>query len=642
LSAIPKNWEEVSPPSLASLSVLALENCPESLVVVENGKILFANRSFTNLFGYEQPSEIQGRSLSEFVPGSRACTSHSRERKSKKGSRCGYPACEFTATRADGAPIRLQASCSEFHADDRELLAISLHDIGQGERRRVVRASDKRFQAMFDAAALGILQCTIDGRILESNPAIQQLLGHKREELRNLHLRDFVHPADMSVQMSLLSELASGVRDSYRTELRYLSKNNSSGWARLTGSLVRGPEQRPEFVIAMFEDVTENKRAEHQLREAQKMEAIGRLVGGVAHDFNNLLTGIMLYCDLLRAGLENNRLRHHAEEIRVASEHGAALIQQLLAVARQQVVEPQILSLNAIILQAQNLLQRLIGENIQIVTELAGDLWLVRMDPAQVQQIVLNLVLNARDAMPDGGQILLTTRNHPSHSDQGDSIELKVSDNGCGMNRETLSRLFEPFFTTKGPGRGNGLGLATVHNIVKQDGGSIGVESSPGKGTQVTIYLPRIIGTAVSSGKPETSVTKANQTILLVEDNSAVLESMFRILTEAGYTVVEAANAGDAFVACRNHPGEIHLLISDVVLPGIGGHQVAQRVRQLRPGVKVLFISGYHREAISSPEQQEILYFRKPFNGSALLKRINEVLQHVDATFHMPEEEVTP
>jgi CheY-like chemotaxis protein len=244
--------------------------------------------------------------------------------------------------------------------------------------------------------------------------------------------------------------------------------------------------------------------------------------------------------------------------------------------------------------------------------------------------------------MPDGGQILLTTRNHPSHSDQGDSIELKVSDNGCGMNRETLSRLFEPFFTTKGPGRGNGLGLATVHNIVKQDGGSIGVESSPGKGTQVTIYLPRIIGTAVSSGKPETSVTKANQTILLVEDNSAVLESMFRILTEAGYTVVEAANAGDAFVACRNHPGEIHLLISDVVLPGIGGHQVAQRVRQLRPGVKVLFISGYHREAISSPEQQEILYFRKPFNGSALLKRINEVLQHVDATFHMPEEEVTP
>jgi len=642
LSAIPKNWSEVGPSSISKLSVLALENCPESLLVVEDGIVLFANRSFTNLFGYKLSSEIQGRSLSEFVPGSRACTSRSSDHTSKKENRCGYPACEFTAQRADGTPIRLQASCSEFHTNDRKFLVINLHDIGQGERRRVVRASDKRFQAMFDAAALGILQCTLDGRILESNPAIQQLLGRNREQLRNLRLRDFIHPDDLNEQLSLLNELASGMRDSYGTELRYLGKDNSTAWAKLTGSLVRGPDRQPEFVIAMFEDVTETKRAEHRLREAQKMEAIGRLVGGVAHDFNNLLTGIMLYCDLLRAGLEDNRLRHHADEIRMASEHGAALIQQLLAVARQQVVEPQVLSLNTVIFQTQNLLQRLIGENIQIVTELADDLWLVRMDPAQVQQIVLNLVLNARDAMPEGGQILLTTRNRPSQTETGEFIELKVIDNGCGMDRETLSRLFEPFFTTKGPGRGNGLGLATVHGIVKEDGGSIEVESSPGKGTQVAIALPRFDGTENSLDSRKEASTGAARTILLVEDNSAVRDSMFRILTESGYTVVQAANAGDAFVACRNHPGEIHLLISDVVLPGIGGHQVAQRIRQLRPGVKVLFISGYNREAISRPEEQEILYFRKPFNGDALLKRISEVLQQPEAMFHTREEKVTP
>ena len=613
--------------------------------MVENGVIVLANRAFATMFGYQKAVQVQEHALAEFVPGSRACTRHTTQLGPGSGISCGYPGCEFSGMRRDGSTVNVQASCSAFQDGERGLAIIHLHDISLGERRRVVRASDKRFQAIFDAAATGIIQCATDGRVLESNPAMERLLGYSRAELRDLHFRDFVHPEDLAADLNLFQELAEGTRDSYQMELRYLAKNKSTGWARLTASLVRGPDRAPEFVIGMLEDVTESKRAEQQLRESQKMEAIGRLVGGVAHDFNNLLTGIMLYCDLLRAGLEDNRLRHHAEEIHIASQHGAALIQQLLAVARQQVVEPQILSINATIASMQNLLQRLIGEDIEIVTDLSSDLWPVRMDPAQAQQIVLNLVLNARDAMPEGGQITLATRNGASDPENKQKetphlIELKVTDTGCGMDRETRSRLFEPFFTTKGPGRGNGLGLATVHSIVKQDGGSISVESAPGMGTKMTICLPALSGDAPPDQPvPSGAIEKGSETVLLVEDNSAVRESMRRILTQDGYFVIEAANASEALVACRNHPGDIDLLISDIVLPGMGGHQVAQRVRKLRPGVRVLFTSGYNREAIAKADRAKVLFFRKPFTGDALLKRVREVLNGPDTHSLKPEEE---
>jgi signal transduction histidine kinase len=256
-----------------------------------------------------------------------------------------------------------------------------------------------------------------------------------------------------------------------------------------------------DFCIISAADASRQRWSEQQLHESQKMEAIGRLLGGVAHDFNNLITGIMLYCDLLIAGLgSDRRLRHHAQEIRMAGEQSAALIQQLLAVARPRVVEPHLLSVNDVMRGMQDLLARLIGENIELITALASDLGWVKMDPAQVQQIVMNLVLNARDAMPEGGRVTVKTRNCSgflANSDDGKSVpaacvELTVTDTGCGMTAETRSHLFEPFFTTKRPGQGNGLGLATAFGIVKQDGGMIVVESEPGRGTQVSVRLPRV------------------------------------------------------------------------------------------------------------------------------------------------------
>jgi two-component system cell cycle sensor histidine kinase/response regulator CckA len=254
-------------------------------------------------------------------------------------------------------------------------------------------------------------------------------------------------------------------------------------------------------LLVKHEDLAERPLTEQQLRDAHKMEAIGRLVGGVAHDFNNLLTGMVLCSELILAGLEeNHRLRRFAEEIRKAGEQGAGLIQQLMAVARQRAVEPRLLCLNAVVSDVRNLLTRLIGEDIELVAELADDLGFVKMDPAQVQQIILNLVLNARDSMPDGGRVILNTRNgdgpksgRDAHNQLCDSwVELAVSDTGCGMDTETRARLFEPFFTTKKPGQGNGLGLATVHRIVTHEGGRIEVESEPGKGTRVVVHLPRV------------------------------------------------------------------------------------------------------------------------------------------------------
>jgi two-component system cell cycle sensor histidine kinase/response regulator CckA len=529
----------------------------------------------------------------------------------------------------------VQSSCARFRADDRDLLIISARDISHGERRRLVRESDKRFRAIFDAAAIGIVQCTTDGRVVESNPAVERMLGYSHAELRGMHFRDFTHPEDVATDLELFEEMVAGQRDYFQIEVRYLRKDKATGWVRLTVSLVRGPDGNPEFTIGMVEDITERKQAERQLHEAQKMEAIGRLVGGVAHDFNNLLTGIMLYCDLLMAGLEgSSRLRHHAEEIRLAGEHGGALIQQLLAVARQQVVEPRVLSLNEVVARMRNLLSRLIGENIDLVTELADDLWCVKMDPAQAQQIILNLVLNARDAMPDGGRVTLQTRNCAGVQEKRDGqdqdltpgIELTVTDTGCGMDAETRSHLFEPFFTTKRPGQGNGLGLATVHNVVQQDGGTIAVESELGQGTRVIVRLPRVQAEfeAEAPISLSTPALKGHETVLLVEDDSAVRKSARRVLSQCGYSVLEAANGAEALKVCR-HAGNIDVLVADLVMPGMSGREVARQLRVARPNLRVLYMSGYNRTD-GNHDLEPIVLFRKPFTGSALAQKLREVL----------------
>jgi PAS domain S-box-containing protein len=372
MNAIVQFRKDASPVEATSLSA-AMAACPESLAVIESGRVLYSNQAFARMFGYFNPGELQGRELAEFVP--EVCHSSLRGAGTVAGEvRSGHSDHEFSSTRQDGSRIYIETSCTGFQANGRHLLVLSARDISQ------------------------------------------------------------------------------------------------------------------------------RKQAERQLQEAQRMEAIGRLVSGVAHDFNNLLTGIMLYCDLLIAGLgDNHHLRRHADEIRMAGEQGAGLVRQLLAVARHQAVEPRRLAWNEVVVGMRNLLDRLIGEDVELVTLLPEGLGCVRMDQAQMQQIILNLVLNARDAMPQGGRVTLAARNcngplkAPSQSKARSipCVELTVTDNGCGIDAQARSHLFEPFFTSKGPGRGTGLGLVTVHRIVKQAGGTIEVESEPGKGTRVRICLPR-------------------------------------------------------------------------------------------------------------------------------------------------------
>ena len=483
---------------------------------------------------------------------------------------------------------------------------------------------------------MGIVQCDLQGRVLESNPAIEKMLGYTRVELRGMHFREFTHPEDLGRDLQLFQELVTGQREAYDVEVRYAGNGAITGWIRLHVSLIRGVDGEPQFAIGMSEDVTERRRAEQRLREAQKMEVIGRLVGGVAHDFNNLLTGIMLYCDLLIAGLEpRSHLMHHAEEIRMAGQQGSALIQQLLAISRRQVVEPKILCLNDALLSTKNLLSRLLGEKFELVTRLNRRLGKVKIDPAQVQQILLNLVVNARDAMPQGGTIQLKTGHAAlqaqDSSSMGISIPaafLEVKDNGCGMSAETQSHLFEPFFSTKPDGRGTGLGLATVYNIVTNNGGTIQVESAPQKGTSVTVLLPLAMNPDCPIVKERHSPAECGETVLLVEDNVSIREATEKILRECGYVVLDAGSGEEAIAIARRHTGKIDVLLADIDMPGMNGVETANQIRPEQPELRVLYVSGDESHAHVLPDNGvPVVFFRKPFTGAALLGKLREVLE---------------
>jgi two-component system, cell cycle sensor histidine kinase and response regulator CckA len=534
----------------------------------------------------------------------------------------------------------MESYCSEFEWDGRKYMVVTAHRLSQPERRRIFRDTERRYRTIFNAAAIGITQCTVDGRVVETNSALERMLGYSRQELRGMHFKSFTHPEDYALDLELFQEMVAGKRENYQIELRFLRKDQSYGWCRLNVSLVRDPGCEPAFVIGMVEDITDQKRAEQQLRESQKMEAVGRLVGGVAHDFNNLLTAVTLYSDLIASTLKpGSPLQRHVNEIRLASEQGGALIQQLLAIVRQQAVEPQVLSVNEVITSMQDMLARLIGENVELVTDLAPDLRSVKIDPTQLQQVILNLVLNARDAIVGNGHISLQTRNCDNNCSlnscgnelaMANCVLLEVTDTGTGMDANTFSHLFEPFFTTKTPGQGNGLGLAMVHGIVKQAGGTIQVKSEIGQGTRVSLRLPLaqegVLQLPAASRRP--AAKPGHETILLVEDDAAVRRSIHRILAAFGYQVLEAANGNEALRVSSGHIGAVDLLLTDLVMPGLNGREVARQVREQRPNLPVLFISGYDRGHLPDGTKEEagLIVFRKPFTGSALASKVREVL----------------
>jgi PAS domain S-box-containing protein len=609
---------------VADLVLASFEAVGDSLMLVEDGRILLANPACVKLLGYDNGAALAGQPVNLVFAQSRFCWDLSQ---SPGNLQCEHPSCEPTLRRADGGEVRARAQCTRFQYRGRALILVALREFKRVELERMVRDNELRFRPVFEAAAIGISTCTLDGRMIESNPAVSKMLGYTAQELAGMHARE-LHPGDFEQDEALLKELLSGLRDSFDLEKRFRRKDGSYLWGHVTVSLVRNAGGEPAFIIAMLEDIAERKRAEEQLRAAEKMEVIGRLAGGVAHDFNNLLTGILLYCDLVLSGAApDDRSRPHVEQIRLAGEQGAALTQQLLAFARKQVPQPRTIVLNEVVSSTENLLRRLLGEQIVLATVLGPNLGTVRADPGQLRQVILNLVLNARDAMPHGGRITVSTHAAQLPDASHPAAALVVEDTGSGMDAETRAHLFEPFFTTKKAGEGTGLGLATVQRIVNESGGAIQVESEIGRGTRISVLLPAL-NTVTEPAGPAVAA-RSGETILLVDDHASARDSMRSILHRSGYRVLTASSGKAAVQVFEENAGAVDLLIADWMMPGMTGQELAEHLRRRQPGLKVLLISGYEDATGGAP----VALIRKPFAGNTLIERTREVL---DSNGEMP------
>jgi PAS domain S-box-containing protein len=521
-----------------------------------------------------------------------------------------------------------------------------------------LRRSELNFRSLVTNAPYGICRCDSTGKILDANPAFLELLGDTSAELIGQHI--FGLYADNDQWFELADFLRSS--DPFKgLAAEWKRKDSTTTVVRISGrSVANGPEG---VVFELFaEDVTERRALEQQLRQSQKMEAVGRLAGGIAHDFNNLLMVISGYSEFLleRLGAEPH-LRGPAQEIARAAERASSLTRQLLAFSRKQMLAPRIVNLNDVATENFKMLTRMIGEDIDLVMVPSPNLWPVRADAGQIEQVIMNLAVNARDAMPSGGKLTIETSNvtldeeyarFHAPSRPGDYVMIAISDTGAGMDTETQSHIFEPFFTTKGT-KGTGLGLSTVYGIIKQSGGYIWVYSEQGRGTTFKIYLPRVAAIGETAAQVAASpdvlsnevrnnearngiVEPGTETILLVEDEANLRYLARQYLEKQGYKVIEAADGAVAMQIAVAHEKIIHLLLTDVIMPGMNGRELAQRIAEIRPNVKILYMSGYTENVIGHNGMLDagVRLLQKPFNLRDLKSKVREVL---DATPTNPE-----
>ncbi len=483
-------------------------------------------------------------------------------------------------------------------------------------------ASADQYRALFEGNPHPVFVFDLETlRFLAVNEATVNHYGYSRAEFLTMTVQDIRPPEDVAV---LLEDLGQATEEAdVRALRRHRKKDGTILQAEIRAHSIQFNGRRARLVAA--QDLTERLQLEGQLRHAQKMEAVGRLAGGIAHDFNNLLTAINGYSELLLEELgQRHPRRQQVEEIRKAGERAAALTQQLLAFSRRQVLQPKILDLNLVVAGMEELLRRLIGEDVELVTALDPALGCVEADPGQIEQVIANLAVNARDAMPQGGCLRIQTANAPDGR-----VVLSVGDTGCGMDRETMSHLFEPFFTTKGLGKGTGLGLSTVYGIAEQSGGRIEVESEQERGTIFRISFPRAPQTvAKAAASPGRKAARGSETILLVEDEDVVRSLVRRILETRGYKVLEAGGADQALSLYRRSKGSIDLLVTDVIMPGMSGCELYRRLAESSRGLKVLYTSGYTGESIAQHGALEpgIPLLEKPFTVEGLASKVREVL----------------
>jgi len=513
--------------------------------------------------------------------------------------------------------------------------------------------SEKKFQQFYDEAPVGYHELDTKGRITRINRQELQMLGYQAGEMLGKPVWDFFEEEETTRKV-ILARLGGDVSFHNTFERTYRRKDGSTLPVLVEDRIIRDKSGQITGIRSTVEDITERRRteealrkSEEQLRQWQRVEAIGRLAGGVAHDFNNLLMTIKGCSELLLGAFDRrDPRREEVEEILKAADRATSLTRQLLAFGRRQVLQPQVLDLNAVVLNMDKMLRRLIGEDIQLITSLDPELWSIKVDPGMIEQVVMNLAVNARDAMPSGGKLTIET-NNVVHDEEyakrhvsvqaGYYVMLAISDTGCGMDKETQSHLFEPFFTTKETGKGSGLGLSTVYGIIKQSGGNIWAYSEPGLGTTFKIYMPRVDRAAKvyrpSQKTKEAGAPGGTETILLVEDEESVRSMVSKILTNKGYTVLEARQGNEAMDICERYEGSIHLMVTDVIMPQMSGRELAGRLSALRPEMRVLYMSGYPDNTIVHHGVLEpgTAFLQKPFTINALELKVREVL---DAARH--------
>jgi len=667
-----------------------LESAPDAMLIVdEHGTILLANSQTEKLFGYNQ-EELIGQRVEKLMPP-RFREGHAKHRdqfSSAPRLRPMKDGLDLYGLRRDGSEFPVEISLNPIASEGGTLVASSLRDISGRKRaeqelrraydeldQRVLqrtaelekvtrelrarisihertenerRQGEERFRLLVEGVNdYAIFMLDPAGLVVSWNAGAERIYGFTAEEAIGSSLGRFHPPEDQHAETPQYALEQAAAAGRFEEEGWRMRRDGQRFRASTVTTALRDERGELRGFSRITRDVTERRELEHRLRHAQKLEAVGRLAGGVAHEFNNSATAILGYSSLvIDQAQDNQQLRHYAEEIHKAGRRAASVTRQLLAFSRQQILEPTMLSLNEVVADIEKMLRGLIGEDIRLLTTFDPYLGVVKADSGEMEQVIINLALNARDAMPDGGVIHIETSNvevdHVFAAENpdmapGPHVRLRVSDTGVGLDKQTAAHIFEPFFTTKPVGQGTGLGLSTVYGTVKRGGGGILVFSEPGRGATFEVYLPRLeqaqalVKPAILS--PRRKPDGGSEIILIVEDDSSLRWLTVQILTQFGYTVLEAGDGAQALALAQERGGDIDILLTDVVMPGCNGRQLARQVEQLYPQIKVLLMSGYTAEIVAQQDGKELAlpFLEKPFTPEELGLKVREVLDQSGA-----------